>query len=94
MQRNLTEEQTVYLQRMQVISKIRLYAAENNDEAMLKKADELEAQAEKLYLARLERLPGLDGGEDDRMALERKRDDRPASASRTPARTRPIRGIE
>ena len=54
---------------------------------MLKRADELEAQAEEVYNQRKARLIGNGVGGDDRAALERGRDDRPATADRTKRRT-------
>ena len=80
------QEQRVYLQRLQAISKIRAVAVEQNDEAMLKRADDLEQQAEDIFKQRTARLTGAGGGADDRAALERGRDDRPATADRTPRR--------
>ena len=80
-------ELQVHLQRLQAISRIRAVAAEQNDEAMLKRADDLEQQATEIFNQRTAKLIGA-AERDDRAALERGRDDRPASADRTPPRGR------
>lgn len=88
--KQLAEEQRVYLKRLEAISRIRLAAGEQNDDAMLKKADELELQAEQIFKQRTTRLTSL-VDRDDRATLERGRDDRPATADRTMPR-RPTTG--
>jgi hypothetical protein len=84
-------EQRVYLQRLQAISRIRQVAAEQNDEATLKRADDLEQQAEEIFKQRTAKLMGV-AEREDRAALERGRDDRPATADRTPPRRRTTGG--
>ncbi len=88
------EENRIYLERLQAISRIRRIASDQGDEALLQKADDLEVQAEELFTLRTARLPKLGEGGDDRAALERGRDERPASAAR-PAQRRPsMRGSD
>jgi hypothetical protein len=89
--RQLAEEQRVYLQRLDAITRIRTIATEQNDEATLKRADQLEEQATDVYNQRTARLMGI-AERDDRAALERGRDDRPATADRTPPRRRTTGG--
>jgi hypothetical protein len=84
--RQLENEQRVYLQRLQAISKIRQVALEQNDEGTLKRADELEQQAEDVYKQRTARLMGV-VEKDDRATLEKGRDNRPATADRSRRRT-------
>lgn len=79
------DEQKIYFERLKAITKIRTLASEQGDEAMLKKADDLEAQAEELYRLRTAKLP-VPAAKDDQAALERGRDERPASASRNSRR--------
>jgi len=86
--RQLAEEQRIYLERLQAISRIRKIADDQGDDALMKKADDLETQAEELFKLRTAMLPKLGEGGDDRAALERGRDERPASAAR-PAQRRP-----
>ena len=81
----------MYLQRLQAITKIRQVAAEQNDEAVLKRADQLEEQATEIFNQRTARLMAV-AERDDRAALERGRDDRPATADRTPPRRRTTGG--
>jgi hypothetical protein len=83
--RTLAEEQRVFLERLNAISQIKRVALEQGDEEMLKKAEDLEQQVEEVFKQRTARLPA---GGDDRAALERGRDDRPATAAR-PAPRRP-----
>jgi hypothetical protein len=90
--RTLAEEQRVYLERLQAISKIRQIANDQRDEELLKRADDLEAQAEEVFKQRTALLPGAGDGRDDRALLERGRDDRPATAERPGPRRRPTRG--
>jgi hypothetical protein len=78
------DEQKVYVERLQAITKIKQVALEQGDEGMLKKAEELEAQAEELYKLRTAKLPSLDEAKNDRAALERGRDNRPATAQGRP----------
>lgn len=87
----MAEEQRVYLERLKAISKIRSLANDNGDEELMKKADEMEAQAEEIFKQRSARLPVVTESRNDRAALERGRDERPASAQR-PATRRPTRG--
>lgn len=84
-------ESQVYLQRLQAISQIRKVAAEQNDEATLRRADDLEQQAEDIFKQRTAKLMGV-AEREDRAALERGRDDRPATADRTPPRRRTTGG--
>jgi hypothetical protein len=84
--KQLEQEQRVYLQRTQAIVRIRNLAAEQNDEKMLKKADELEQQAFELYQQRTAGLMAI-AEKEDRAALERGKDDRPATADRSRRRT-------
>jgi type IV secretory pathway VirB10-like protein len=88
--RALQEEQRVYLQRLAAISKIRQIAEDTNDKTMLRKADELERQAEEVYQQRTAKLPGV-GPLDDRELLESSRDDKAATAEKT-QRRRPMPG--
>lgn len=90
--RTLAEEQRVYLERLQAISKIRQIANDQRDEELLKRADDLEAQAEEIYKQRTALLAGAGDRRDDRALLERGRDDRPATAERPAPRRRPTRG--
>jgi hypothetical protein len=87
--RTLADEQRIFLERLNAISKIKRIALEQGDEEMLKKAEDLEQQAEEVFKQRTARLPA---GGDDRAALERGRDDRPATAARTAPRRPAIRG--
>ena len=84
-------EMQVHLQRLQAISKIRAVALDQNDEAMLQRADDLEQQATEIFNQRTAKLMGT-AGRDDRAILERGRDDRPATADRTPPRRRTTGG--
>ena len=86
-------EMQVHLQRLQAISRIRAVAVEQNDEAMLKRADDLEQQATEIFNQRTAKLMSL-AERDDRAALERGRDDRPAPADRTPPRRRSTGGTD
>ena len=86
--KQLADETRNYLERLQAITRIRKIATDQGDEALLQKADELEVQAEELFKLRTAMLPKLGEGGDDRAALERGRDERPASAAR-PAQRRP-----
>jgi hypothetical protein len=94
--KQLAEETRIYLERLQAISRIRKIATDQGDEALLQKADDLEAQAEELFKLRTAMLPKLGEGGDDRAALERGRDERPASAARpSPSQRRPsMRGTD
>lgn len=80
------DEQKIYLERLSAISQIKRVALEQGDEGMLKKAEELEAQAEELYKLRTAKLPNVDELKADRAALERGRDTRPATAQGRPGR--------
>jgi hypothetical protein len=84
------DEQNVYMERLKAITKIRTLANEQGDEELLKKADDLEAQAEELYKLRTAKLP-VPAAKDDRASLERNKDDRPATAQR-PTSRRPSLG--
>jgi len=90
--RSLADEQRVYLERLKAISRIRQIADEARDEELLKRADDLEAQAEEIFKQRTALLPGVGSGRDDRALLERGRDDRPATAERPAPRRRSTRG--
>jgi hypothetical protein len=90
--RTASEEQRLYLERLSAITKIRQIAFEQRDEELLKRADDLEAQAEEIFKQRTALLPGAGDGRDDRALLERGRDDRPATAERPAPRRRPTRG--
>lgn len=84
--RMLAEEQRIYLDRLQAISKIKRVADERGDDDLMRRAEDLEAQAEELFKQRSARLPKpADDMKDDRAALERGRDGRPATAQRPPA---------
>jgi hypothetical protein len=85
--KQLDQEQRVYLQRLQAISKIREIALEQNDEKTLKRADDLEQQAEDVYKQRTARLMGM-VEKDDRATLERGRDDQSATADRSSTKRR------
>jgi hypothetical protein len=87
--RTMAEEQKVYLERLQAITRIRQIALEKNDEQLLRKADDLEQQAEDNFKFRTAKLPTID---DDRAALERGRDDKPATAARPTQKRRSTRG--
>ncbi|HEX3149070.1 MAG TPA: hypothetical protein VHR66_13395 [Gemmataceae bacterium] len=92
--KTLADEQKVYLQRLDAITKIRSIAADQNDEAMLQKADELEKQATEIYNQRTARLMAAGERADDRAALERGKDDRPATADRSNPRRRTTGGMD
>ena len=81
----LAEEQKVFFDRLQAITKIKQIALEQGDEEMLQKAQELEAKAEEIYRLRTAKLPSVDELKSDRAALERGRDNRPATAQRRPS---------
>lgn len=89
--RLLAEEQKVYLQRLAAITKLRQVANETDDKEMLKKADELERQAEEVYSKRTANLQGGRSADDDLAALERSTDERPATADKN-TRRRSTRG--
>ena len=78
--RTLAEEQRVYLERLQAISKIRQIANDQRDEELLKRADDLEAQAEEVFKQRTALLPAAGDGRDDRCC---------SSAAGTTGRRRP-----
>jgi len=84
--KQLENEQRVYLQRLQAISKIRQVALDQNDEVTLKRADELEQQAEDVYKQRTAALMTI-VEKQDQAALEKGRDDKPATADRSRKRT-------
>ena len=86
-------ELQVHLQRLQAISRIRKVADEQNDEAMLRRADELEQQATEIFNQRTAKLMGV-AERDDRAALERGRDSRPATADRTTPKRRSTGGTD
>jgi hypothetical protein len=85
----LANESDVYVKRLEAISKIKLLADERGDTVMLKKAEEMERQAEEIFQQRATKIREM-GLDDDRKNLERSTDDRPATAER-PVR-RPTRG--
>jgi hypothetical protein len=87
--RTMAEEQKVYFERLQAITRIRQIALERNDEQLMRKADDLEQQAEDNFKMRTAKLPTLD---DDRAKLERGRDDGPATAARPTQKRRSTRG--
>lgn len=92
--RTYEQEKEVYLQRLASISKLRQLADERNDSAMMKKADELEANAQKLFDERTAALKS-DSMAADRASLERKpSNDKQATAERPSAgaRRRPTTG--
>lgn len=92
MERMFNQEKEVYIQRLAAISKIRQMALDRDDEAMLKKADELEKNAQQLFEDRTARLKNS-AMESDRAALERRpTDERPATAERPSQRRRPTTG--
>ena len=88
--RSLAEENKLYTQRLLAISKIRQMADEQGDEAMLKKADELEDRAAKVYADRTAKLSSAE----DKAALERGRESAPGTAERPATRRRTPRGDE
>jgi hypothetical protein len=92
--RTLADEQKVYLQRLDAISKIRSIAVDKSDEAMLQRADDLEKQATEIYNQRTARLMAAGERQDDRAALERGKDDRPATADRSNPRRRTTGGMD
>jgi len=87
--RTLAEERSVFLERLKAISRIKEIALDQGDEEMLRRAEELEEQAEEVFRQRTVRLQGAG---DDRAALERARNDRPATAARTAPRRPATRG--
>ncbi len=90
--RMMASERDVYLKRLESITKIKQIALDRGDEAMMKKADDLERQAEETFTQRTAKLQEMGMKDDDRGSLERGRDERPATAER-PTR-RPTRGKE
>jgi hypothetical protein len=88
--RMLADERDVYLKRLESITKIKQIALDRNDEAMLKKAEDLEKQAEDTFAQRSAKLQEMGLMDDDRKSLERRTDDRPATADRSTRR--PTRG--
>jgi hypothetical protein len=89
--RTLAEEQRVFLERLKAISKIKEIALDQGNEELLRRAEELEEQAEEVFRQRTARMQGT---ADDRAALERGRDDRQATAARTAPRRPATRGGE
>jgi hypothetical protein len=87
--RTMAEEHRLFLERLKAIDKIRRIANEQGDEELLKKTYDLEAQAEEVFKQRTAKKPT---DRDDRAILERGRDDRPASASRSAPPRRNTRG--
>jgi hypothetical protein len=87
--RTMSEEHRVFLERLKAIDKIRRIANEQGDEELLKKTYDLEAQAEEVFKQRTARTIA---DRDDRAILERGRDDRPATASRSAPPRRNTRG--
>jgi hypothetical protein len=81
----IADEQKIYLERLKAITQIKRIALEQGDEAMIRKAEELEAKAEEVYKLRMAKLPNPEDLKDDRAALERGRDTRPATAQRRPS---------
>ncbi len=81
----LAEEQKVFFDRLQAITKIKQIALDQGDEEMMQKAQELEAKAEEIYRLRTAKLPNVDELKSDRAALERGRDNRPATAQKRPS---------
>lgn len=90
--RMLADERDVYLKRLEAITKIKQIALDRGDEAMLKKADDLERQAEETFAQRTAKLQEMTTKDDDRASLERRPDERPATADRSTRR--PTRGNE
>jgi hypothetical protein len=90
--RTLEQEKAVYIQRLLAITRIRELAVEQNDEPMLQRAEEMEQQATDIYNQRTARLTAKGTAPDDRAALERGRDDRPAAAQRPAPRRRTTTG--
>jgi hypothetical protein len=76
--RALDQEQKVYVQRLAAVSKLRQIAEDRGDDELIKKADDLERQADEVFRQRTARLQAA--GIDDRAALERGRDAGGASA--------------
>ena len=92
--KTLADEQKVYLQRTTAIDKIKQVAHDQGDDVMLQKAEELQRQADDIYQQRTARLMSTAQQQDDRAALERGRDDRPATAERTAPRRRTTGGMD
>ena len=90
--RAVAEEQRVFFERLRAIDRIKQLAHDLGDEELIRKAADLEAQAEEVFKQRTALLPTGGDGPDDRARLERGRDDRPATASRPAPRRRPTRG--
>jgi hypothetical protein len=90
--KGVAEEQRVFLERLRAIDRIKQIAHDLGDEELIRKATDLEAQAEEVFKQRTALLPNVGDGRDDRARLERGRDDRPATASRPAPRRRPTRG--
>jgi hypothetical protein len=88
----MAEEQKVFLERLAAITQIKKIALDQGDEGMLRKAEELEAQAEDVFKQRTAKLRESGERLDDRAALERGRDDRPSTAERPAPRRRPVPG--
>lgn len=90
--RTFEQEKEVYLQRLAAISKMKEIANSRDDEAMMKKANELEETANALFEERTARLKNSTLAA-DRAALEKKpTEDRPATAERPGQRRRPTTG--
>lgn len=88
----MAEEQKVFLERLAAITQIKKIALDQGDEGMLRKAEDLEVQAEEVFKQRTAKLRESGERLDDRAALERGRDDRPSTAERPSPRRRPVPG--
>jgi hypothetical protein len=87
--RSLKQEQAGYLERLNFCSKLRQIAAETNDEALLRKADDLEQTATDIYMQRTGKLKTLlENAEEAEAALSRKK---PAAAAGTAWGDKPSR---
>ena len=92
-ERTFQQEQVVYLQRLAAISKLKQVALARDDDAMMKKAAELEVAAQQIFDERTARLK-TDTMAADRAALEQKpKDDKqPVTAQRPTNSRRPTPG--
>jgi hypothetical protein len=82
--RSLDQEQKVYLERLLFCTNLRQIAVQTNDNDLLRKADDLEQQAEQIFKTRTKSLPALlDEAKAAEAALEPRTDARPAGTAST-----------
>jgi len=82
--RSLDQEQKLYIERMQFCTRLRQIAVETNDNGLMRKADDLEQQAEQIFKTRTKSLPALlDEAKAAEAALEPRNDARPAGTAST-----------